>query len=283
MKRIIFIVLVILIAACRPRENKQSDDTGTAADSIANELISCAFRCRGYLYLPPDRLATVAAPIGGFISSIFYNTGDYVKKGTLLAVLRHYDYIEIQKDYLEAKSLLSYYSEDFKRQGGLTLDQATSIKKMQRAQADYQAVEAKLKALAAQLKFIGIDPERVEHKGFTSSINIYAPVNGYITRVEGNKGKFLDPYGFIYEIADIDDLHLNFELPDSLFNKVSKDMDILFAVAGAKNKYLSARISNISQVINTETNCFSVFARPDSSNCSFRPGMAVEVKLVLKY
>jgi cobalt-zinc-cadmium efflux system membrane fusion protein len=272
MKRVVYILIVILAASCLTGDKGQIEDCAITADSLANNILPQSFRGRGYLYLPPDRLATVTAPMAGFIKKMYYSTGDYVKKGRLLAVLKH----------LEAKSMLDYYDEDFKRQGDLTLDHATSIKKMQKAQADYWSVEAKLRALEAQLKFIGIDPEKVKNTGFTSSISIYAPVNGYITKVEGNIGKFVDSYGFIYEIADIGNLLVRFELPDSLFNKVAGDMPLTYAVSSAKKEYLSARIKNIGQIIDTESGCFSVFAQPDSNICSFRPGMTVEVNLILE-
>ena len=272
----IIVITVILTASCRTGEKEHP------ADSLKEDISPKSFRGKGYLYLTPERLATVTAPMAGFIKRMYYNTGDYVKKGNLLAVLKHQDYIRIQKDYLEALSMLEYYNEDFKRQGTLTLDHAASIKKMQKAQADYWSVEAKLRALEAQLRFIGIDPARVKREGFTSSINVYSPVNGYITRVEGNIGKFVDSYGFIYEIADIGNLLVRVELPDSLFHRIARDMPLEFSVSAARDEYLTARIKNIGQIIDTESGCFSVFAKPDSGRCSFRPGMTAEVKLLLE-
>jgi len=298
MRKIKFIAFILLVAACQVKERvdehtgdslisirlnkKQIREAKIVTDSIRQRLFPQIYQCRGYFYLSPDKLATVTSPISGFIRNMYYSTGDYVQKGTLLAILTHLDYIKIQREYVEAKSLANYYIEDFKRQGDLTLDHATSIKKMQRAQADYRAIEAKLRALRAQLKFIGLDADKVEKDGFTSSINIYAPISGYITRVEGNIGKLVDSYGFIYEIADINKLLLSFELPGRLFYKVSKNMTVSFTVSGKNINHLNAGICNIGQVINTETNSFNVYAIPDSNDRSFRPGMPVEMLLTLE-
>jgi cobalt-zinc-cadmium efflux system membrane fusion protein len=297
MKRLKLIILISLIASCQGKEGfneytgnsqisirlnkRQILEAKIKTDSIRNNFFPGTYCCKGYLYLPPDKLATVSAPLAGFIRNMYYNAGDYVKKGTLLAVLKHHDYIKIQKDYIETKSQVTYYIEDFKRQGDLALDHASSIKKMQRAQADYRTIEAKLKALKAQLKLIGINADKLEKEGFTSTINIYSPINGFITKVEGNIGKFVDSYGFIYEISDINDLNISFELPARLFSKVSGNMDISFNSPYSNNKSFNARISNIGQVVSHETNTFRVFAKPDSGNSSFRPGMAVDVKITL--
>jgi cobalt-zinc-cadmium efflux system membrane fusion protein len=297
MKKIKYIFFIILMISCQGQREESNNGNSPAiiilnrrqiqkADiktgSISRRLFSQAFRCKGYFSLHPNKIATVTAPINGFIKKMFYNTGDYVKKGALLAILRHQDYIKIQKDYIEAKNRVDYYIEDFKRQGELSLEHAASIKKMQKAETDYWANEARLRALKAQMEFIGIDAEKVEEEGFTTTINIYAPISGYITRVEGNIGKFVDSYAFIYEIADIDELLLSFELPGALYYDVYKNMPILFAVSDTGFALPGARIKGIGQVFNSETNTVGIIAQPDSVNKDLRPGMNVEVIIELK-
>jgi cobalt-zinc-cadmium efflux system membrane fusion protein len=297
MKRIKYILFIILITSCQGEKkesnienspvsitlsHKQIRKADIKTDNINRRLFSPTFRCNGYFSIHPNKLATVTAPINGFVKKMFYNTGDYIKKGALLAVLKHQDYIKIQKDYIEAKNQVDYYIEDFKRQGELSLEHAASIKKMQRAQTDYWANEARLRALKAQMEFIGIDTEKVEKEGFTTNINIYAPISGYITKVEGNIGKFVDSYTFIYEIADIDELLLSFEIPVDLYYNVYKNMPVLFSLPDTANALSGAIIKGIGQVFNTETNTVGIIAQPDSVNKALRPGMNVEVIIDLK-
>ena len=296
MKNIKFIFFILLVLACQKEttENKTEDslvsirlndtqiqEADIKTDSIKKRLFPLTCKCKGYFSLHPNKLATVTAPINGFIKKMFYNSGNYVRKGALLAVLRHQDYIKIQKDYIEAKNQFDYYVEDFKRQGELSLEHAASIKKMQRAQTDYWANEAKLRALKAQMELIGIDAEEVEKEGFTTTINIFAPISGYITKVDGNIGKFVDSYAFIYEIANIDELFLSFELPGALYHKIHKNMAIKFLLSEGNSKLSGAKIKNIGQVFNTETNTANIIAQPDSVNKIFRPGMNVEVIITL--
>ncbi len=297
MKKIKYILLIILVISCQGGKkekyiedspesiiltNKQIQKANITTDSIKRRLFSPTFRCKGYLSLHPGKLATVTAPINGFVTKMFYNTGDYVKKGALLAVLRHQDYIKIQKDYIEAKSQVDYYIEDFKRQGELSLEHAASLKKMQKAQTDYWAIEARLRALKAQMNFIGIDTEKVEKEGFTTTINIYAPISGYITGIDGNIGKFIDSYAFIYEISDIDELLLSFEIPAALYYDLYENMPVLFSLSDAGKALSGARIKGIGQVFNSETNTVGIIALPDSVNKDLRPGMNAEVIINLK-
>jgi cobalt-zinc-cadmium efflux system membrane fusion protein len=277
MRNISYVLILLFLISChREKAERAVDDTpAVAGGEVADSII-----CNGYFTLHPARLATVTVPINGFIKKMYYNTGDYVKKGTLLAVLTHQDYIKIQREYLEARSRADYYSEDLKRQGELTLEHASSIKTMQKAQSDYWANEARLRALKAQLDYIGIDAEKVVKEGFTNTINIYAPVSGYIIKTEGNTGKFIDSYAFIYEIADISELLITFELPCALYGKVNNDMHIGFSVKGMEGEVAGATVKSIGQVFNLQTNTVSVIAKPDSTNKLFRPGMNVEVVIV---
>jgi cobalt-zinc-cadmium efflux system membrane fusion protein len=272
MKKISTVIIALLVISCHSgKVEKVSEDSVAGADT------SRTFRCKGYFSLHPARLVTVTAPINGFIKKMYYNTGDYVKKGSLLAVLTHQDYIKIQQDYLEAKNQVDYYVEDLRRQGELTLEHASSIKRMQRAQTDYWANEARLRALKAQLDYIGIDADKVVKEGFTNTINIYAPVSGYITGVDGNTGKFIDSYAFIYEIADIEELYISFELPCMLYDKIYQNMPVKFSLSGGSGTLSGATIKSIGQVFNARTNTVNIIARPDSVNKFFRPGMNVEV------
>jgi cobalt-zinc-cadmium efflux system membrane fusion protein len=274
MKNISYVLILLFFISCqRGHIEKAEDETSTAAEPEVRDT----FTCSGYFTLHPARLATVTAPINGFIKKMYYNNGDYVKKGALLAVLTHQDYIKIQRDYLEARSQADYYTEDFKRQGELTLEHASSIKRMQRAQSDYWANEARLRALKAQLDYIGIDAEKVVKEGFTNTINIYAPVSGYIIKTEGNTGKFIDSYAFIYEIADINELLISFELPCALYDRIYKDMHVGFSVKGLEGPVSGATVKSIGQVFNTSTNTVDIIAKPDSANKLFRPGMNIEV------
>ena len=99
-------------------------------------------------------MASVSPIIGGFIKSLNYFPGDFVEKGAVIASLQHPDFISLQQQYIETKSQIDYYQEEFKRQGELTVENAASIKNMQKAKADYLSSEATYKSLKSQLKLL---------------------------------------------------------------------------------------------------------------------------------
>ena len=86
-------------------------------------------KANGMFDVPPENRATISTYFGGTVQGIQLLTGQRVKKGQVLFTLEHPDYIQMQQDYLEAKSQLTYLKSDFERQKNLVQDNVTSQKR----------------------------------------------------------------------------------------------------------------------------------------------------------
>ncbi|HYX09275.1 MAG TPA: efflux RND transporter periplasmic adaptor subunit [Bacteroidales bacterium] len=302
MKNLNYIFLLLFLAACHSKQPEQNDPPAndTASDKVTvafspaqinmaeiktgklkKRVLSAFVECNGTIELPPSNLATVSAPINGFVKEAYFFPGNHVKKGELLAILQHPDYIKLQQDYLEAKNQVSYLHEEFKRQGELTVENAASIKSMQKAQSEFRSNEARMLALAAQLKMLGIDPEKITVDGITPEIKIYAPISGYITRINANIGKFIDSYEVMYEIVDKSHLHLNLKVYERDMFNLKRGQRISFSILEKEAHPFEARIETIGQMIDEELRTIDVHAHITRPDPSFTPGMFVNAKIYL--
>ena len=209
---------------------------------------------KGLISVSPNNKAVISAPAAGFIRQLNYQIGEYVEKGKLLAKVSHQSYIDVQKEFLETKYMLEYYKTDFKRQGELTLENASSIKNMEKSKAYYWALEAKYKALESQLKYMGINPGLIEKNGFTTIIKIYAPVSGLISKADGNIGSYIDNYFILYEIINPDHYQLICDISEKYSEKV-KIEDTVFL----NNKNYGI-INYVSPVVGSNTITFKIIA-----------------------
>ncbi len=55
---------------------------------------------------------------------------------------------------------------------------------------------------------MNINPLYVEQGQITSTINIYSPIEGYVTKVNVSNGTYVSPADIILEIVDTDHIHL---------------------------------------------------------------------------
>jgi cobalt-zinc-cadmium efflux system membrane fusion protein len=79
---------------------------------------------------------------------------------------------------------------------------------MQQAQADYASQRILVSALAEKLRLISVNPTSVTDVNITRSVAIRSPISGYVSKVNVNIGKYVNPSDVLFEIVDPRDIHL---------------------------------------------------------------------------
>ena len=103
-------------------------------------------------------LASVCAPLGGFIKSTNLVQGSPIKKGQTLAILENPEFIELQQNYLKAKNNLEYAEGEYSRHTELFNNDVYSAKNLQEVTANYKNLKTEVAALGQKLALIGINP-----------------------------------------------------------------------------------------------------------------------------
>jgi cobalt-zinc-cadmium efflux system membrane fusion protein len=220
------IVLTIFLLSCGsdPKEDTQKEAVEEATNkvSLTKEQATLAqlvlapielgrmkgtAHLNGVIDVPPTGIATVSMPLGGYVQDINLIPGNFVKKGAVLATVKDPAFIQLQENYLASKAKLTYLQQDLDRQKLLLNQEAVSKKSYQQIQADYNAINIQLRALSEQLKLINIQPENLTPENMTSLVRLTAPISGYITKVNINRGKYVTPSDVLLEIMDPNDIH----------------------------------------------------------------------------
>lgn len=222
----ILIIVSLFINSCGKQSNTESNEVKeneasviTLTDAqiknaaievgkISEQPISSILKVNGKIDVPPQNMVSISAQLGGYLKSSQLLPGMKVKKGEVIATMEDQQYIQIQQDYLTTKTKLNYLEKEYNRQKDLNESKATSDKVFQQTEADYQAQRIALKALYEKLKLIGINPETLSESSISRNINIYAPIDGYVTHVNVNIGKYVNPSEVLFELVNPTDIHL---------------------------------------------------------------------------
>ncbi len=226
--------------------------------------IHTTLRVNGSIDVAPENLYSVSFPMSGYLKSSRLIPGAQVRKGQVLAVLEDAQFIQLQQDYLTEKSRLSYARADFERQEELNKTQSNSTKVLQQASMAYETQKVLVRSLQEKLLLIGIDPGQLSEQKISRSVNIYAPITGYVSRVNVNPGKYVAPTDVLFELTDPSRLHLSLHV----FEKDAQSLQIGQKVScytnAAPDKRMEAEIQLISPSLNdaraVEVHCH--FDRP---------------------
>ena len=285
-KKLIFLASLIILLACNGNKNQPAASSSNELESdkliaevvtlnaaqlkTANlgfgtaQLISMhkVLKVNGVIDVPPSNIVSVSIPMGGYLKKTSLIPGMFVKKGNLLAIMEDPSYIELQQDYLTAKSKLVYLEADFNRQRDLNATKAASDKIFQLAKSDFESQKYLTKSLSEKLKLIGIDPMLLNETNISRAINFNAPINGYVTKVNVNIGKYVTPTDILFEIIDPSDLHLRLIVYENDATNLKVGNKVSFYTNNDMRKKYFAKVAVINPNINedktTDVHCHLV-------------------------
>jgi len=199
----------------------QLKNAGIQTGILGQHVISAVLKVNGKIDVPPQNMVSISVPLGGYLKSTKLLAGMHVSKGEALAVMEDQQYIQLQQDYLTAKAQFSFNESEFNRQQELNQSKATSDKVFEQTKAAYQIQNVLIKSLEEKLKLIGLHPAALTASTITRSINIYSPINGFVSGVNVNIGKYVNPSDVLFELVNPTDIHLALTV-------FEKDLDKLF-------------------------------------------------------
>jgi cobalt-zinc-cadmium efflux system membrane fusion protein len=187
----------------------QMQNANIGFDTVKIVKLSGTIKVNGVIDVPPQNMVSVSLPLGGFLVRTKLLPGMHLNKGDVIAVMEDQQYIQLQQDYLTAKAQFSYIEKEYQRQAELNQSKASSDKMFEQAKSDYQIQKISINALSEKLKLIGLDPSHLNENNMSKSINVYSPINGFVSKVNVNIGRYINPSDVMFELVNPDDIHLN--------------------------------------------------------------------------
>lgn len=186
----------------------QIKNAGIQTASLEDKDLANIITLNGSVQVPPHAMASVSAPSGGYVRVSKFLVGNYVQKGDVLTVLEDPNIVQLQQDYLLAKSNLSYAQKDYTRQKDLNKSQASSDKAMQMAQTDAQNQQIMVRAMANRLRVLGVNPDQLNSGNIQKSVAVRAPISGYISAVYISLGQYVSPADKLFDITNTGEVQL---------------------------------------------------------------------------
>jgi len=251
---------------------EQVEMIGMKTTNVSRMALSGVVHVNGQLDVPPQNLVSVSAPFGGFLKSTSMLQGKKVRAGEVVAVIENAEYIQLQQDFLDLSSQLDLSKSELERQEALSRENVNAQKSLQQARAANESLQARIAGLRAKLKLINIDPAKlIAAKDLGSSINLYAPITGYVTEINANIGKYVSPTDVIMKIVDSEHLHAELVVFEKDVLKLKIGQKVRFVLANENNPR-TATVYLIGREI-TSQRTVRVHCHLDKEDPNLLPGM----------
>jgi membrane fusion protein, heavy metal efflux system len=257
-------------------KNAQITTTTLAAKNISETL-----RLNGKIDVPPQNLISVSVPLGGYLKSTQLLPGMHIKKGDVIAIMEDQQYIQLQQDYLLAKSKLHFAELEYNRQKELNKSQASSDKITQQAAAEVSLQSINKNALAQKLKLINVNPNQLSVGNISKSIKIYSSISGFVSKVNLNIGKYVNPSDVLFELINPNDIHLNLKVFEKDIPKLAIGQKVVAYNNTQTSKKYNCEIILISQDI-SEEGIAEIHCHFENYDKNMLPGMYMNAVIEVK-
>lgn len=268
------LLMSILFFSCSGEKTKTAEKTTNVTDTTKAEIVGLTtdqlknaqlnfgvvldttvqkiLKVNGHMDVPPSNMVSISIPMGGYLKNTQLIPGLQVKKGQVIAILEDPSYVELQQNYLTAISRLAYLDADYNRQKTLNESKTTSDKIYQSAKNEFETQKYLVKSLSEKLKLIGLNPALLNEDNISRTINYYAPISGYVSKVNVNIGKYVSPTDILFEIIDPSDLHLRLTVLDNDAANLQIGNSVNFYANNNINQKYLAKVAVITPNINEE-------------------------------
>lgn len=205
---------------------EQLKNAGIATGRLEQRSLGVTLPVQGVIEVPPQNLVSVSAPLGGYLRSTDLLPGMEVQQGQALAFLEDARFIQLQQDYLVAQGRVELLRMDFERQKALNASKTTSDKVLQEAATALNTEQVTLRALAEQLRLIGLDPGKLTAETISRSVALRSPIHGWVSSVKVNIGRYVQPTDVLFELVDPKDIHLALTVFEKDLPKVREGQEV---------------------------------------------------------
>lgn len=299
MKQLYILFVFTLVMACGNDKNEEKTEESKVAPhalvitkaqfegekmtfgNIAEHEFNTTIKVNGMIDVPTQNKSSVSTFMGGYVTKNPLLVGDEVKKGQYLLTLENTEIVEIQQEYAEVAEQLSFLKSEFTRQKTLYDENITSQKNFLKAESTYKSSLAHYNGLKKKLQMMNINPASVEKGTISSSINLYAPIDGFVTKVNISNGTYVSPSDIIIEIIDTEHIHLELSVFEKDILKIKKGQTIDFRIPEASDSIYKAEVHLVGTTIDPENRRVVVHGHIENDHTAFIVGMFVEAQIIV--
>jgi cobalt-zinc-cadmium efflux system membrane fusion protein len=239
---------------------------------VSEQTLHETITVNGKVDVPPQSMISVSFPLGGYLKKTQLLPGMSVKKGEVIALIEDQSFVQLQQDYLVDKAKMEYLAADMQRQKELSENEATSKKSYQQALSEYKMVQVMIKSLEEKLRIIGIEPEHLTVSKISRSVELRSPITGFVSKVNVNIGKYVNPSDVLFELVNPDDIHAVLTVFEKDMPLIEKGMKAFVTLANNPAKKYEVEVLLATKNID-ETRSGLVHCHFENANHELLPGM----------
>ncbi len=220
-----------------------------------------------------NKLIEVYPVVGGNVTKVFVELGDYVKKGQLLATIRSTDVAGFDKELDDAQNDVLMAKNNLKVAQELNEGKLNADRDVIEAKSQLDKANSQLSRVQETFKIYSIQKGAI--------YEVRSPLTGFIIQKDINQDELLrsDRSDNIFDIAQIDDVWAIANVNESDIDQVRLGVDADVTTLSYPDKLFKGKVDKIFNIIDPDTKAMKIRIQLKNAYYLLKPEMRATIKL----
>ncbi|MDO5663984.1 MAG: efflux RND transporter periplasmic adaptor subunit [Bacteroidia bacterium] len=262
--------------------NQQFDAMQMEFGDLQETQFSENVKVNGHVISSVKGQAQVTSRISGTIKSISRELGDFIPAGGVLCTIESNDFIVLQQDFATVSNQFSEAKSAYERLQSLYRDSISSRKDFIAAESAYKSLSAQYNGMKHRLSLLNVNPTQVESGNFYRTLEVRAPIGGFITQINCMIGEYVTPEKMLMTVVNTNQLYLQLDVYEKDIAQLTVGQSVKFYNPNNPSEKFTAKLTKIGKAIDTEKKTILCTAQIDPTSVNFVNNMYVEADVNVK-
>jgi membrane fusion protein, heavy metal efflux system len=220
-----------------------------------------------------SKMIEVFPVVGGSVTQVFVELGDYVKKGQLLATIRSAEVAGFEKELEDAKVDVIVTKNNLKVTHEMYDGKLKTERELIEAQSECDKAVSQLQRIEEIYKIYNIKKGAI--------YEVRSPINGFVIQKNINQDMLLrsDKSDNIFDIAEIEDVWAIANVNESDISQVKVGINAEINTLSYPDKPFYGKVDKIYNIIDPETKAMKARVSLNNEAYLLKPEMRASIKL----
>ncbi len=251
-----------------PKMLQSTTSTPVEMQQLKNEL-----NFYGKITADNNKMIDVYPVVGGNVTKVYVELGDYVKRGQLLATIRSTTVAGFEKDMDDAQNDLVLAKNSLKTAQELSEGKLATERDIMAAKSNLDKAQSQVQRMNETYKIYNIKKGAI--------YEVRSPISGFVIQKNINQDMLLrdDRSDNIFDIAEISQVWAIANVNETDINQVKLGMNATVTTLSYPDKVFMGKTDKIFNIIDPETKAMKVRIILNNTDYLLKPDMRANIKL----
>lgn len=245
----------------------------TTTSVVASQPLRKEMTFFGKITADNNKMIEVYPVVGGSVTKVYVELGDYVKKGQLLATIRSTEVASFEQELDNAQNDVVVARNNLKVAQELFEGKLNAERDVIEANGALEKAKAQLQRIQETFKIYNIKKGAI--------YEARSPISGFVIEKKINDNMLLrgDKTDNIFDIAEISDVWVIANVNESDIDQVKLGMEAAITTLSYPDKVFHGKVDKIFNVIDPETKAMKVRIQLNNPGYLLKPSMRASIKV----